>query len=127
MLRTDVANTLEDWSALCAQEGDNGFIRGKIGRDEIKKRAAFLSKAPDKAIDTFLASTKFAGGGLAHAEYSALKPYLSDSEVRSLFREFGFGDGLFKDWNDKECRSAGTCSPLTACICTANCIKMKEA
>lgn len=81
-----------------------------------------LKAVPSEAVKHFTESLKFNKGGLAHADYSEIGKHLTYFQFKNIWQnEFGLGDQLFTDYNDKECDGVHTCRPSLNSICTSNC------
>jgi hypothetical protein len=76
---------------------------------------------PNDAIQAFTRTLIFKGGGLGHANYSALAQRMSGSQLAALWTGFGISDQLTADYMDKKCAGQGTCTPSLNDICTSNC------
>lgn len=118
------ANTEEEWRALL--EGDDSrIIRSREDWDgamaEEDRRSAILPGCDQETVRAFSEGLIFRNGGLAGANYSMLEDRLTYRQFKAVWNNFGIGEELFQDYNNKECSKPATCSPLTACICTSNC------
>lgn len=116
------AQTEREWWSMLKSD-DTTFIRSI---DDWKaaladRHANPLDGCEDETVRKFTESLVFNNGGLSHANYEPLEKKLTYFQFRSLWARFGLGMGLFADYENKECKSRGTCSPSFGDICTSNC------
>jgi hypothetical protein len=119
-----LAETEEEWLALLAGD-DPRIVRTREEWDRAladdSRRASLLPNCDEETVRAFSERLIFRNGGLAGANYAMIEDKVTYRSFRLIWNQFGIGDKLFADYNNKECSRPGTCSPLTACICTSNC------
>jgi hypothetical protein len=80
-----------------------------------------LNQLSNADYEEFKNSLSFNRGGLAHANYTALKRTLSLQEIFNVFLYFGLGKIYLMDIVDYYCESAGTCKYTATYVCTSAC------
>jgi hypothetical protein len=116
------AETEREWWQMLKSK-DRSVIRSKkdwLAAVRDPKRNPLKGCSP-KAIAAFTKSLKFVNGGLGHAEYGEVAKELSYFRFTALWAVFGLGMGLFRDYDNKHCKSRGTCATEFASVCTSNC------
>lgn len=114
----DILHSMEDWEkfvALDKRERVALYVGTRYeGVDPFEG-------VPTEAIQAFTRTLIFKGGGLGHANYSALAQRMSGPQLAALWTGFGISDQLTADYKDMKCESRGTCTTSLFDICTSNC------
>jgi hypothetical protein len=62
-----------------------------------------LNSVPDEVVTKFRENLRFAGGGLAHSDYSMLEGHVNDNDLPRLFEHFGIDATKFESIRDTSC------------------------